>query len=110
MKKIISLTLPSILILSLILIDQLNPFSKYILVGLYLIFPIAFIIQGILCKVSKNDFIVGLVLSSISIILPSYLFYNMGGVMPFTIVYILIGTLSFYLAKNFKSKTILKSN
>lgn len=110
MKKIISIVLPSLLILSLIFIDQLNPLSKYILVGLYLIFPIAFIIQGILCKASKNDFIVGLVLSSVSIILPIYLFYNMGGVITFTIVYIIIGTLSFYLSNKVKEKSILKSN
>lgn len=108
MKKIISLALPSLLILSLILIDLLNPYSKYILFGLFIVFPIAFIIQGILCKDSKNDLIVGLVLSSMCIMLPINMFYNMNSILPFIIVYIGIGTLSFYLSNKFKSKAILK--
>ncbi|GAA0070880.1 hypothetical protein UT300003_24040 [Clostridium sardiniense] len=110
MKKIISIALPSLLILSLIFIDQLNPFSKYILVGLFFIFPIAFIIQGILCKNSKNNLIVGLVLASMCIILPINIFYNMSGVLPLIVVYIGIGTLSFHLSNRIKGKSILKSN
>ncbi len=110
MKKIISLALPSLLILSLIFIDLLNPYSKYILFGLFIVFPIAFIIQGVLCKASKNDLIVGLILSSMCIILPINIFYNMSSVLPFIIVYIIIGTLSFSLSNKVKVKSILKNN
>ncbi|MGG7078407.1 hypothetical protein ACQPUW_10620 [Clostridium sardiniense] len=110
MKKIISLALPSLLILSLIFIDLLNPYSKYILLGLFIVFPIAFIVQGILCKDSKNNLIVGLILSSLSVILPVSIFYNMSSTLPFLIVYILISTLSFFLSNKVKSKCILKNS
>ncbi|CRK85068.1 hypothetical protein BN000_05127 [Neobacillus massiliamazoniensis] len=97
MKNWLSIILPGIVIFTFIWIDSLFPESKYILLGIYLLFPIIFIIQGYICSSSKGILIFGLILSSIAIILPISIWYNMGSMITPVIIYILLGILSFFL-------------
>lgn len=97
MKNLFSVIFPSIVIFIFILIDSMFPESKYILLGIYLLFPLIFIIQGYICSKLKGSLILGFLLSSIAIILPISIWYNMGSMITPVIIYILLGTLSFFL-------------
>ncbi|MGO0861697.1 hypothetical protein ACTPEN_18825, partial [Clostridioides difficile] len=67
MKKILSIILPSMIILAITLWGRAE---KNILVGLFLLFPIIFIIQGVMYSNSKNELLIGFTLSSITFIVP----------------------------------------
>ena len=91
MKKILSIILPSVIILAIAWIGVAN---KYILVGLYLLFPIIFIIQGIMYSSLSKELIIGLILSSLGFIVPINLLYNMGSCIEFLVIYNILGIIS----------------
>lgn len=96
MKKTISILLPSLIILlSVILLRN----DKNILIGIYFIFPIIFIAQGLIYTDLKKELIIGLVLSSIAFIIPINLLYNMGSCIQLLLVYIVLSILSFFVKK-----------
>jgi len=99
MKKIILIILPSLLILAFIYYDHFmcGKYSLAIICGIYLLFPIVFIFQGCICANSKSSMIMGFLLSSIAVMLPISLWYNMGSLIPAIIIYILLGVTSFFL-------------
>lgn len=97
MRKIISLILPSLIILGFIFLDNMNPYSKNILIGIYLIFPVIFIVQGGICSNSKIDIAIGLGLSAMAIILPISLLYNMSSLIGPIIIYIILGLISWFI-------------
>lgn len=97
MKKIASIILPSLIILTFILVDSTNPYSKNIIVGLYLLFPVIFAVQGFVCSSLKRDFIIGIALSSLAVIIPTSIFYNMGSCVPFVVIYISIAFIIYFI-------------
>jgi len=104
MKKIISIILPSLLIFAFIYYDHFirGKYSLEIIVGIYALFPIIFIFQGIICSTcsnSKSIMIMGFLSSSIAVILPISLWYNMSSIVPALIIYILLGVTAFRFAK-----------
>ena len=100
MKKILSIILPSIVILAIILWGVAD---KNILLGLYLLFPVVFIIQGTIYSDNKN-IIIGFLLSSIAFIIPINLWFNMGSCIEFLISYNILGILSFLVKKKLYSR------
>ncbi|HBW38645.1 hypothetical protein [Desulfosporosinus sp. BICA1-9] len=109
MKKIFSAILPSLLIFTFISIDHfmLGEDSLHLLLGIFLLFPIIFIIQGIVCSNSKNSMIVGFSLSSLAVMLPISIWYNVGDMIPVVIIYLLLGVISF-VSSNIKRVFISK--
>lgn len=103
MKKILSIVLPSILILAITLWGRVD---KNILVGLFLLFPIIFIIQGIMYSNLKNELLIGFLLSSIAFILPINLWFNMGSCIELLITYNILGIISFLVKKKVSSRNI----
>ncbi|MGV3026308.1 hypothetical protein ACED96_11360 [Clostridium thermobutyricum] len=100
-KNYLKRALPGIIILLFILIDIQNEYSKNILVGIYLFFPLIFIIQGLIVD-NKRDLYWGIGLSAYSIIFSISLFYNMGTVIIPTIIYAALGILAFRFKNHFK--------
>lgn len=96
MKKII---LPSTLIFMFIFIDSRFPNSKYILLRIYIFFPIMFIIEGIIYSNSIKSMLIGFLLSSLSIILPICKWYNIGSMILPVMIYLLLGIITFFLSK-----------
>lgn len=94
MKNFLSSLLPGLLIFTYILIDSMYPESKYIVLGIYLFFPIVFIIQGIVCSNSKKNMIIGFLLSSLAVIVPISIMYNMGSLITPVIIYLILGFLA----------------
>ena len=103
MKKITSLILPSLIILAFIFLDNMNPYSKNILIGIYLIFPVIFIVQGGISN-SKIDIAIGFGLSAMAIILPISLLYNMSSLIGPIIIYIILGLISWFIKQKLFSK------
>lgn len=101
MKKILSIILPSMIILAITLWGRAE---KNILVGLFLLFPIIFVIQGIMYSNFKNELIIGFILSSIAFIVPINLLYNMGNCIDLLIVYNMLGIGSFLVKNKIFSK------
>ncbi|WP_088013011.1 hypothetical protein [Gottfriedia acidiceleris] len=106
MKNFLATILPSIVLLAFIWIDSMFPESKYIILGIYLLFPIIFIIQGIIYSNSKESMIVGFTLSAAAVILPISIWYNLGNIVTPVIIYLLLGMLSFYLFRKIKYKSV----
>ena len=111
MKKIVSIILPSLLIsvlifvLIFILIDSKIPNNKPMVSGIILFFPIIFIIQGIIYSNlnSKKNLIIGFLLSSTAIIVPTSIWYNMGSVIIPVRNYLLLGVIAFFLSNKIKN-------
>ncbi|MCC0647210.1 hypothetical protein [Clostridioides sp. ZZV15-6598] len=101
MKKILSIILPSMIILAITLWGRAE---KNILVGLFLLFPIIFIIQGVMYSNSKNELLIGFTLSSITFIVPINLLYNTGNCIDLLIVYNMLGIGSFLVKKKISSR------
>ncbi|MEG1311620.1 MAG: hypothetical protein ACRCXA_00810 [Peptostreptococcaceae bacterium] len=94
MKKISSIILPSIIILTIAFLCRAD---KYILVGLFLLFPITFIIQGSIYSNFTKELIIGFVLSSIAFIVPINLWYHMGSCIEFLVIYNVLGIISYFI-------------
>ena len=109
MKKILSIILPSIIILAITLWGRVD---KNILVGIYLLYPIVFIVQGYMYSYLIKQLLIGLVLSSIAFIVPINLWFSMGSCIYLIIIYNILAIVSF-LIKNkifilFKNTNIQK--
>ncbi|MCC0643533.1 hypothetical protein [Clostridioides sp. ZZV14-6150] len=85
MKKsnVFSIIFPTIIMLLMFLTfatDIFNipdiPAKGIFVIGMVLIFPIAFLIQGIVCVLSKTNLILSLVVSLITYIILMYIFLN----------------------------------
>ena len=103
MKKMLSIILPSIIIIAIALIGM---YSKSILIGLYLLFPIIFIMQGAMYSSFNKELIIGFILSSIAFIAPINLLYKMGSCIEILVVYNILGFISYVI----KSKVVYKIN
>lgn len=101
MKKILSAILPGLLILIFMRIDSTLPNSKNVIGGIYLFFPVIFILQGIVLNTTKI-MVIGFLLSSIAIIIPISLWYNMSSIIPAVIVYLILGVAAFLLSNKIK--------
>ena len=99
-KKVIvyglKLILPALLILLLI---YLLRGGKNILEGIYILFPIIFILQGIFCSDSLVQVAVGYALSSAGFFAFINLWYNMGSCIDLLIIYLAVGTAAYILKR-----------
>ena len=84
MKRIIKIIVPSILMLLLIYLWR---DGKDILNGIYIIFPLIYIILGLICSNFKNELLISLIILSISFLVPINLWFNMGTCIGLVIFY-----------------------
>ena len=104
MKKVLSIILPSIIILAITLWGRGD---KNILECIYLLYPIVFIVQGSMYSDLIKQLLIALVLSSIAFIVPINLWFNMGSCIELLIIYNILAIVSFLI----KNKTsILRKN
>lgn len=95
-KKFLSIILPSIIILAITFLSRAD---KNILLGLFLLFPITFIIQGLIYSDFKKDLIIGFILSSMAFIIPVNIWYNIGDCIKPLVIYNILGVVSYFLKK-----------
>lgn len=101
MKKILKIIIPSILMLLLIYLWR---DGKDILNGIYIVFPLMFIILGLIC--SKIELLISLILLSTSFIIPINLMFNMGNCIDLMIIYNLLSATSFLIKIKHKKQII----
>ena len=96
MKKILKIIIPSMLMLLLIYIWR---DGKDILNGLYIAFPLMYIILGIICSNMKKELLLSLVLLSITFLIPINLWFNMGTCIDLVIIYNMLSIFSYLIKK-----------
>ncbi|MBQ7031951.1 MAG: hypothetical protein IJO32_03180 [Bacilli bacterium] len=101
MKKIFKIIIPSILMLLLIYLWRSG---KDILTGIYIVFPIIYIMVGIICSESLVELIISLFLLSVSFLIPINLMFNMGNCIDLVIIYNVLSFLSLLLKKKIGKK------
>ena len=96
MKRILKIIIPSMLMLLLIYIWR---DGKDILNGLYIAFPLMYIILGIICSNMKKELLLSLVLLSITFLIPINLWFNMGTGIDLVIIYNILSIFSYSIKK-----------
>ena len=96
MKKILKIIIPSMLMLLLIYIWR---DGKDILNGLYIAFPLMYIILGIISSDIKKELLLSLVLLSITFLIPINLWFNMGTCIDLVIIYNILSIFSYLIKK-----------
>ena len=99
MKKIIKIISPSVLMLLLIILWR---DGKDILNGLYVAFPIMYIIVGIVCSDLKKDLLISLILLSITFLIPINLWFHMGSCIDLVIIYNALSVISYLIKSKIK--------
>ena len=100
MKKILKIIIPSILMLLLIYLWRSG---KDILTGIYIVFPIMYVLVGIICSKSKIELVSSLILLSISFLIPINLMFNMGTCMDLVIIYTILSCISYFIKRKIKN-------
>lgn len=99
MKKIIKIITPSIL---MILLIYLWRDGKDILNGIYIAFPLMYIALGILSSDSKKELLIGLILLSISFLIPINIMFNMRNCIDLVIIYNILSYISYLIKRKIK--------
>ena len=99
MKKIIKIISPSVLMLLLIILWR---DGKDILNGLYVAFPIMYIILGIVCSDLKKELLISLILLSITFLIPINLWFHMGSCIDLVIIYNALSVISYLIKSKIK--------
>ena len=99
MKILINIIFPSILMLLLIYLWR---GGKDILTGLYIVFPLMYMLIGIICNNLKKELIVCLILLSITFLIPINIWFNMGICIDLVIIYNIISLISYFIKKKIK--------
>ena len=99
MKKIIKIISPSVLMLLLIILWR---DGKDILNGLYVAFPIMYIILGIVCSDLKKELLISLILLSITFLVPINLWFHMGSCIDLVIIYNTLSVISYLIKSKIK--------
>ena len=101
MKRILKIIIPSILMLVLM---YLWKDGKDILNGIYIIFPLMYILLGLICSDFKIELLISLILLSLSFLISINLLFNMGNCIDLMIIYNLLSFISYLIKKKIKSK------
>ena len=99
MKRIIKIVIPSILMLLLIFLWK---DGKDILNGLYVIFPLMYILLGIVCYNLKKELLVSLIFLSITFLIPINLWFHMGTCIDLVIIYNTLSVISYLIKRRIK--------
>jgi hypothetical protein len=100
-KKILKVAVPSILVL--ILMFTLRG-GKNILDGIYIIFPIIYVVIGLVCKHLLSELLPALLATSLALLIPANVLYNMGTCIDLAAIYIALALAAYGIKKLVKKK------
>ena len=84
--------------------------GKDILNGIYIVFPLMYVILGLRGSNLKNELLFSLILLSISFLIPINLCFNMGTCIDLIIIYNVISAISYLIKKKIRNKVSKKCN
>ncbi len=96
MKSILRIArtaLPSVLMLVAILLTKQYIFD--IAASVLLVFPLVYILNGILCTRFRTDWVIGVLLVSLLFLILTHLLFNIGGSVPMTLIYTALSAAAF---------------
>lgn len=99
MKKVIKIIVPSIFMLLLIYLWR---DGKDILNGIYIAFPLMYILLGVISSNFKLELLISLIFLSISFLIPINMMFNMGNCIDLVIIYNLLSFISYLIKKKIK--------
>jgi len=99
MKKIIKVFFPSVIMLMLIFLWR---DGKDILNGIYIAFPIIYIVLGIISSDIKSELLISLILISITFLIPINLMFNMGTCIDLVIIYTILSCICYFIKRKIK--------
>ena len=99
MKKIIKVFFPSVIMLMLIFLWR---DGKDILNGIYIAFPIIYILLGVISSDIKSELLISLILISITFLIPINLMFNMGTCIDLVIIYTILSCISYFIKRKIK--------
>ena len=98
--KALKITIPPILVLSLIFILR---GGVDILAGLLVFFPIIYILTGIICADWKTELIPFILLADCAFLIPVNLCFNMGACIEYAIAYTALSVISYLIKQKIKT-------
>jgi len=98
-KRIIKIISPSLLMIMLIFLWR---DGKDILNGIYIAFPLMYIILGIISSDLKKELLISLILLSIAFLIPIKLMFNMGSCIDLVIIYNILSCISYLIKRKIK--------
>lgn len=78
--------------------------GKDILAGLFLLFPLMYIVMGIICTDLKKELLIVLILLSAAFLIPVNLLFHMGNCIDLTLIYNALSIITYLIKKKIKSK------
>ena len=105
-KRILKVLLPPLLILFLVYMMR---GGKDILEGIYIVFPITYIITGVICFEFVKELFPALILSSIAFVIPINVWYNMGTCIDLLLIYFALGCVSYFVKRLVKNRSDKKT-
>ena len=109
MKKVIKFIVVLLPAITLMLLAFMLQGGKNILEGIYIIFPLIYVLQGILIK-SKLKLTLGILLSDIAFLISVNLWYNMGDCIDLAIIYTAMGIAAYIIKRIIKRYSKNKKN
>lgn len=100
MKRIIKIIFPSLLMLMLIFLWRNG---KDILNGIYVAFPLMYIVIGIISSDFKKELLISLILISITFLVLINLMFNMGACIDLVIIYTILSCISYFIKRKIKN-------
>ena len=107
MKKLLSIlgiVLPAV---ALVILAFTLQGGKRILDGIYIIFPLIYLLQGALLSKTKLKLCLGMLISDAALLISLNLWYNMGSCIDLALIYTVLGLLA-YIVKRIIKKSISK--
>jgi len=101
MKRSLKIIIPSI---SMLLLIYLWRDGKDILNGIYIVFPLMYIILGLIYSDLKKELLITLILLSLSFLIPINLLFNMGSCIDLIVIYNLLSTFSYLIKRKIYKK------
>lgn len=99
MKMFFQVLFPALCIFIFTWICSMFPYSKILLLGIYILFPLAFIIQGVICARSNKQMILGFVFSSAAVLIPISYWFAVGSMVGTVMLYIILGLISSFISQ-----------
>ena len=99
MKKILKIIFPSVLML---ILTYLLRGGKDILNGLFIIFPLMYILLGLIYSNLKKELLISLFLTSLAFLIQINLYFNMGFCIDLVIFYNILSIICYFIKLKIK--------
>ncbi|AJD32875.1 hypothetical protein AAGC94_04090 [Clostridium sporogenes] len=114
-RKIITITFPTLFMTIITIVSFQNmlnfngiDFKGIFIISLILLFPILFLIQGILCAINNTNIFLSLGVSILDFIILMFVYMNESAFI-YNLIYLIVGIIAYFITKSIK-KTLSSKN